>query len=387
MATIRIGGNSIKSISRAMKLRSSSSNGVYAPPAARMVVGVVLALGSLLAIYTSLMQIPLSPEDSQRVPSSALQGQRQGGPPPHKGLLLPRAMELMRSNVPVTTEFPVPPAPPSSSTSDGSCSCRNPDAEQGVCCNRVIRREHKMGVVMTQKVFRRPYKGQLEAWNHVRKHPNIHMNFTSLEPGPGTAADFRDVFVFRNIYSALISGYKYHKALYECRLNALGKPMSTPMYTLEAGEWEQYVTTAQLRNPVPMPNQTMCDYLAAVPDELGMQVFLEWVFRVKYKDFFSRWALAREVPYMRNRTIDVCFEDLNSHDNDVKTIERVLRHLFGDETDKVPWRGDRSELHDAGGHATPKDDAVKHRLSEIIRKLDRDVYDGQIAWLDSVLPC
>jgi len=85
---------------------------------------------------------------------------------------------------------------------DGSCSCRNASSPSGTCCDRVFRRCHKQGVVMTRSTFKK-YRPSITLFS---KDPWA-LNYLQDPP----VVDYRDVLLLRNLNDALISGYLYHK--------------------------------------------------------------------------------------------------------------------------------------------------------------------------------
>jgi len=74
---------------------------------------------------------------------------------------------------------------------EGPCSCLNPNAKE-VCCERVIRRSHKQGYVLTRELFQGTYSGV-----------EVTQNFRSEIP---TTVDYRDVVITRDMYESLVSG-------------------------------------------------------------------------------------------------------------------------------------------------------------------------------------
>lgn len=73
----------------------------------------------------------------------------------------------------------------------GNCSCFNSMASWE-CCQRVARRSHKMGHILSLKLFV-PYPGiNLAILGTSRSEPLPH--------------DYRDVIFSRNIYDSLVSG-------------------------------------------------------------------------------------------------------------------------------------------------------------------------------------
>lgn len=110
-------------------------------------------------------------------------------------------------------------------SSGNSCSCSNPYTKFD-CCQRYIHQAHKMGIAMTKRIFfndenenttntandsdnHRDYFGPIRRSNHGLNNKRHHLDITKISLLTNTAnaiVDYRDVMVFRNVYSALISG-------------------------------------------------------------------------------------------------------------------------------------------------------------------------------------
>jgi len=194
-------------------------------PYGRIFLGLLIAL-ILLASKTGRYDLRLSSTRGHQAWSSQQPG---GGAADKNGdnsenttapqaALLPRPLQLMRRNVPLrtTAEYGGVTIPEPNST---ECSCSNPGAGPD-CCSRNARTEHKFGVILTRKVFRRPtYEGEVAILSHSFRALNVHTadllrdspsgigGTASAEDAPANK-DFRDVMVFRNVYSALVSGYQ-----------------------------------------------------------------------------------------------------------------------------------------------------------------------------------
>jgi len=96
--------------------------------------------------------------------------------------------------------------------------------------------------------------------------------------------------------------------------------------------------------------------------------------------------MAQTLPQVTERTLTICYEDLKNPDTDLQTLNGMLEFLFGGPYYK-PYSGPRPGFSDAGGHATTKDADLRTRLTKVIHDIDRKYYDGDIAWLDQMLPC
>lgn len=132
-----------------------------------------------------------------------------------------------------------------------------------------------------------------------------------------------------------------------------------------------------------------CNYLLREKEEKGLKAYIEWVFHAHYEVMLSAWGLSQGLPYVGDRTLNICYEDMASKDmNRSKATTETVLDFFHNGTKHKPWRGFEPDMtHDAGGHATSKDPDMRKRLIKIIKRLDHKYYNGDIAWLDSMLPC
>jgi len=143
----------------------------------------------------------------------------------------------------------------------------------------------------------------------------------------------------------------------------------------------------------PNDGRTICQYMSDTvnsggDERVGMRAYMEWVFRHYYTGILSLWALAQQVPHVGERIRTVCYKDLSSSERYHDTVNGALDFLFNGTTKHRPWRGaPPSGTSKAAAHATSHNLTIHARLLEAIRWLDDEHYDGDIAWLDSVLPC
>lgn len=114
--------------------------------------------------------------------------------------------------------------PPTGSSSDISCSCYNETAPWS-CCERYIHATHKMGHTYIKDLFgpysaynpgdrilRTPARAD-HRWDGTHGFRPID-GIEDIAPGSGyfdRAADYREVFVNRNWFESLVSGYLYRK--------------------------------------------------------------------------------------------------------------------------------------------------------------------------------
>lgn len=156
------------------------------------------------------------------------------------------------------------------------------------------------------------------------------------------------------------------------------------------GEWDEHIGY-QLRPP--RQGRTICQYIARTKVATGMRAYVDWVMRYYYSPIFAHWAMAQQIPEMKERTLTICYEDLMSKDKDLVTVNSMVDFFFNG-TAPVPWEGTppghaKVESGYKGGHSTTNDRSKeeKERLLQIVKNLDKNVYNGEIAWLNSINPC
>jgi len=140
----------------------------------------------------------------------------------------------------------------------------------------------------------------------------------------------------------------------------------------------------------PRNNRSMCLYMRDEPIEVGMRAYVDWVFHVKYADILSRWALSQTTGLARERTLIVCFEDFVSKEKHEAAKQKTVNFFFNSSTGLTERESEkgRHEVFDYHGpHATSHDPRTRQLLIETIMTIDRTCFNGEIAWLDSILPC
>lgn len=120
---------------------------------------------------------------------------------------------------------------------------------------------------------------------------------------------------------------------------------------------------------------------------------VDWVFHHYYYVWLTDWALAREIPTLRDRTKTVCYEKLTRSDDGgasaARTVEDMLDFFYNGTNNHEPYRGGFENVTQqyAGRHATSDDAGVREELKRVVRDVDAKYYGGDIAWLDRILPC
>jgi len=281
--------------------------------------------------------------------------------------------------------------PPPLPGPDDQCSCHGTNSNSTSsnnkkCCVRYLHVMHKMGFVMTQGGNMPEVAPYYKDKSIIRSAPDLnrHRHIDLLDFSG--AKDYRDVFIFRNIYDAIVSGYVYHKSGRECWLKDNGKKNKFDVFP-------RYWISQLSFTPSPSYcGRSLCKYLAEESLLAGMHVYIDYVFRYWYRDPLARWAVSQQYqPEGSLRARVVCFEDVMSHRE--ATIQGVVDFLFSHQggnkepTLKQSSKGSSSTYH--GGHTTAQshDPLLHDELVRIIQQVDETYYNGDIAWLNQIWPC
>ena len=277
---------------------------------------------------------------------------------------------------------------PNKAQATTQCSCiGNLHTLQG-CCERNVRRSHKMGQVLTLGLFL-PFHNIVGVTGSFRQGPPVSKQ----------RRDYRDVMVIRNFYDALVSGYLYHKSGRECWLDTEGQPVkrySGILTTL----WHQKLTLTNVQPAI--HGRSLCTYLAEESEEDGMRVLIDFTFQRWYNAILANVDYIQRRKEDHQRTLIVCYETLV--ESEQATMQRMLNFLFPTNrnhtsaTEPVPRPPDdslllrqgghtRRHLEYAGGHATSKDPNMRNRLIGIIRRLDADVFAHKVATAQRKVGC
>jgi len=157
---------------------------------------------------------------------------------------------------------------------------------------------------------------------------------------------------------------------------------------------EKWIARLSYELHPPNSGRSICQYMVDVRNEYAaMRAYMEWVIHHYYKGILSLWAVAEQVRYVGERTMTVCYEDLVSSKQEYAIRARLMvDFLFNSTENHKPWNdGDeRSTSNDARRaekHSTSHNSTYHEHLLDVIREIDREYYNGDIEWLDSVLPC
>lgn len=355
-------------------------------------LAAMLLLGAFVTYRVPMNKTPKMPSSSS-LPSMLAATPQQTDAPSE---LFPTPLDMLRRNIPLKEAYDYPDR---NFYHNSSCSClsaKNPGSSGSMpdCCFRGFRRSHKMGFIMTRGFAKSlsfgEYQIQLSGWPY--------RNFDYSEKSfPGNSKDFRVVLLLRNVYKALISGYLYHKSGMECWLNTMGKPKNPDKGFKQVKVWYEHLSYSL--NP-PRGNRSLCTYLAEESDEIGMRAYVDYIFHSQWIPTFTIWALSKELPVFQNRTLTVCYADLSSTEEGQisRTVQRMFDFYFPGSSDefRATVRDSANKMDAAkssknqtyqGTHSTSHDPALHEHLEKLIRQIDHKYYNGDIQWLNSVLPC
>ena len=182
---------------------------------------------------------------------------------------------------------------PHTDAAANSCDCTNPAAR---CCDRTIFRTHKFGTILLGDMFSPNRRKDAKYRIHTMPTPK------NLDYALPTDLDYRHVLVTRNWFDAMVSGYLYHKAGYECvmdyRGNATGQIQHHSKYfDLETHYhlkgWDQDLQVVANDIP-PRQNRSFCRYLADESEEIGIKVIMDFGLSRWYKGVVPYYEKAQE---------------------------------------------------------------------------------------------
>lgn len=267
---------------------------------------------------------------------------------------------------------------------DRPCSCSS--SNNKLCCERCVFWSHKMGAAMLKPLLQPfeniklcDFEGNTGTWTAWDQEHLFSPN-----------TDYRDVIVLRNIYDTLVSGYLYHLSGRECWTDWYGRAEKGVVSPFTK-DWQRFLTS-HINDSSHEEAPTICHYLANHTHEEGMRAYIDWVFHAYYEGTFTQWALVHglQCPHVQERTRMVCFENLEgTSPSATNTLNDMLHFLSnGNLSYHSQQQGDKeAQGADRSGHATSKDVTLRKQIRQVIDHVDKLYYNGDIAWLDSILPC
>jgi len=198
--------------------------------------------------------------------------------------------------------------------------------------------------------------------------------------------DYRHIFVVRDFFDSIVSGYLYHRSGRECWLDPDGKPWAyadgTPMSDSHnsGGGWDQasqdwvlevldavlrysgieppesilrgYSSIEEAASAVIRPDpagRTICQYLAEESERDGLRAVMFVAMLGWWSSLLERVnSLSKKQEDAfddQGRTIFVCYESMTDSLYELATLQTMTRHFYpsGD----VAWNGTLKTLHEA----------------------------------------
>jgi hypothetical protein len=256
---------------------------------------------------------------------------------------------------------------------------------QDACCQRLSLTTHKMGTFLTNGFFRDI--GEIDRLVDVSPH---------FYP----RGDYRHVVMARNLYESIVSGYLYHRAGHECWLTGNGKRYDEVGKPNRTVDWERNVRRSGYDLPPypPRMQRSICQYLAEESSQVGMTVYMAWVLRRWYGGMVTYWEQARRQEERDGfpKTLFVCLEEAGDPGRQEAVFERMIDWFFpsndggkGRRRYEFPEGLRRSEnaAGYSGGHSTPRIPTERKRLRNLARRLDREIFRGDLAVIQSRYRC
>lgn len=216
----------------------------------------------------------------------------------------------------------------------------------------------------------------------------------------------------------------YHKSGKECWLTSSGQPKSNTDREVKHHKkhWdEQILNFPNIIVDPPNIQRTICEYLSNETDVNGMRAYIGWVFAVKWHDVFERYAISQQQQITRERTMVVCYDDFiptsapSNNDGgyyNQQTIDNVYNFLYNGSSyyygvddngnnnnnknsaiagqpppPTTTTTAPKIPIYHDGPHSTSHDPVLRQHLKDVIMELDQNFFNGDIAWLDRILPC
>jgi hypothetical protein len=313
------------------------------------------------------------------------------------------------------------PSPGGEASSPASCSCLNSLASSQ-CCRRSILRAHKFGYLLANQLFKtlRDEKLLEFTWEIApssfpsSKPSTIARNSSGgtsiIEASRGSVGgDYRHVILARNFYEAFVSGYLYHKSGRECWLSEFGRKWTKRE---KLRDWKSKVRKSQRKYPhvdlqsllTPASNTSnvsLCRFLADhASEEDGMQAYIAFALSYFYPGLLSYLQIAAvrnaqaaqsaasaaktTTTITTQKSLVVCFDEV--------TDPRKMEDLYYEMMDFLYPGGHnftyrRRVPTNAGGHASDPDPVLRRRLLEIVKRLDRTVYGGDLTKVNDLIAC
>ena len=189
--------------------------------------------------------------------------------------------------------------------------------------------------------------------------------------------DYRTVFVTRNFYDTIISGYLYHKSGRECWLSSGGKSGSG---WLQHFDWEDFLEKERGRTTQywpQLPATNLCKYLQLATPSDGLRVYADLALAYWLNPLLALANARNVTPPAESRTLFLCYEQFNMNEKFHDALKRAGSFLYPAE-ESTQWDGMKYTNQGGGGHATTKDNVTRMKLRTMLRMIDSAHLDAEI---------
>ena len=205
---------------------------------------------------------------------------------------------------------------------------------------------HKFGFVLGRKLAK-------HVWGHEKAPQVKDPNHNVTKPS---------IFLVRNLFDAVVSGYLYHKAGKECTVQARSnRHMRKPHR--EVKDWSKHVS----QNFTKAESHThICKVLQHRTERDGVYLYAEFAWRLWYQPYEEFVCRQHEFPLMR-----VPFEDLVREQSNL-TVTGIAKHFLA--------RGEMLQTNGYhGAHATSRDVRLRQRVRALVEEADKHVLKSALS--------
>ena len=295
----------------------------------------------------------------------------------------------------------------SPSSVEFNCSCSTTltsHHQHDDCCERVIWRTHKFGTILIGDLFQ-----ALRKSNAIQTQPTPKSPDYSLP----VDYDYRHLLVTRNWFDAIVSGYLYHRAGYECWIDPRGESSRhhhSKHYDMQAEFHNKFWDTQHLayhrRFDIPYPprtNRSLCQYLQEESTEDGIKVVMDIALSRWYKGVvaYHEQSVAMDRKESIQRSLFVCYEDLVDAFQQEQIFYHIVQHMFPglDRESIASQYGMPASMQHAlaiqqqnnsvynGSHASSHNKDLRQQLFNMVVKYDRQLFNHTVATSNAVFGC
>ena len=206
---------------------------------------------------------------------------------------------------------------------------------------------HKFGYVLGHKLA-------ANVWGHEKATAVKISN-----PNPNVTKP--SIFLVRNLFDAVVTGYLYHKAGKQCPSS--NKHQHKRTHKGQIWTWFQHVSQNFTKAESHMH---ICDVLQHRTEKDGVYLYAEFAWRQWYHAYEKFVCRQHEFPLMR-----VHFEDLVREQSNL-TVTGIAKHFLA--------RGEMLQTNGYhGGHATSHDVRLRKRLRALVEEADKNVLGSALS--------